>query len=195
MERKNKKTKHKKIFVYIIIALVLVFFISIFFVDFPNKIVSFFLKETPYSLSAETLFDVSLSITPESGEVKAGEELIATVKIINMGIAEAEDVIVEYSLWDKKREHEISKSAETIAVQTSISIVKHIKIPESLVSGDYIIDVAVIYGEEEAGAQSSFIVRGNKSFFNYELFIIIMGIFISLILLYIVYLLKRSQNK
>ncbi len=149
--------------------------------------------ERPYTEFDEPLFDVSVSVEHE--EVDAGEDQIVITKIINMGIEEAKDVVVKYSLWDEKRKNKISESSESIAVQTSMALVRKIYIPEGLSGGDYIIDVEVEYRGQKAKANSTFIVKGEPLFFSYEIIIIGIGIFISLALVYLIYILKKRTRK
>ncbi len=138
---------------------------------------------------------VDISIHLEYDKVRTGENQIVTTKIINMGLKEAEDVLIIYTLWDRAEENKISEYSESVAVQTSLSNVKQIYIPEGLPSGDYVINVKVEYGGKPASASASFVVKNSKSFFSYEIIIIGIGIFISLALLYLIYLLKKRAYK
>lgn len=180
-----------KIFAYLMIGLFLLIFMSVFlFGNFLGKHTGLVTQEE-FSRPAK-LLDISIFL--EYNEIKAGESQIVTAKIINMGAEEVEDILVKYTLWDKTKESKISEYSESVAVQTSISLVKQIYIPLGLTGGDYLIEVEVEYDGNQASTSSSFIVKG-KSSFGYEWIIILIGIFISLILIYIVYLLKRSKNK
>ena len=182
-----------KIFIYSMIGLFLIILISMFlFGDFVGKLTGFAVQEE-FSRPAGPLFDINVFL--EYNKIEAGESQIVTTKIINQGIEEAKDVLIIYTLWDRTKENKISEYSESVAVQTTLSLVKQIHIPEGLSSGNYLIDVEVEYGNQRASASASFVVKSNKSFFNYEWIILGIGIFISLILLYIVYLLRRSKNK
>ena len=117
-----------------------------------------------FSVSAQPLFDVSVSLLPEFGEVEAGGNLIVTTKFINQGISEAKDVLMEYTVYDHNRENKIVEISETVAVQTTFSNVKHIYIPNSLSEGKYFINVKVLYDGKEASASSNFYVKSASEY-------------------------------
>jgi len=138
---------------------------------------------------------IDISIHLEYDKVIAGENQIVTTDILNMGLDEAQDVLVKYTLWDRDKKNKISEYSESVAIQTTLSNVKQISIPIGLPSGDYLIEVEVEYGNQSANASASFVVKGEKSIFNFENIIIGMGIFISLTLIYLIYLLKKRAYK
>jgi len=178
-----------KFFTYSMIGLFLVILISLFL--FGNLVSA----QEEFSRPAE-LIDVLISL--ERGIIEGGEEQIVTTKIINMGLEEAEDILIEYILWDNTKTTRLSEYSESIAVQTTVALVKKIYIPEGLPSGNYIIDVNVIYGKDlnkKASASGTFIIKSTTSFLNFEKIIIGIGIFISLALLYLIYLLKKRTYK
>ena len=175
-----------KNFAYSMIGLLLVILISIFL--FGNLVSA--QEEFPRPAK---LMDVSIYL--EYDEIEAGEKQIVTTKIINMGVEEAEDVLVKYTLWDKSKEIKILEYSESVAIQTSLSNVKQIPIPIGLLNGDYLIEVEVEYGGKPASTSASFVVKSSKSIFSYERIIIGIGIFISLLLLYLIYLLKKRVYK
>ena len=104
---------------------------------------------------------IDISVSLESGEVFAGEELIITTKILFSETTELRDVLVMYTLWDK--DNKISEYSESIAVHTSTSIVKQIYIPLETPGGVYIIEAKVKNGSINSIASSSFIVKDDPS--------------------------------
>lgn len=187
-----------KIFMYAVLTLFLIIFISIFlFGSFWSGIVGKVTGDKDFSRPS-VLFDVSVFLEYE--EIEAGEKQIVTTKVINMGTEEARDVLVKYTLWDGTRENKFSEYSESIAVQTSMALVRQIYIPETLLSGDYLIDVEVEYGEQQANASSSFIVRGRKGSWldekNLILTILIIILLVLVVIIYFLYrLVKRSRGK
>ena len=137
--------------------------------------------------SADPLFDVSVSLFPEFGEVEAGQELYVSVKIINMGINEAKDVLIEYSIWDENHQTKITSSSEIAAVETTITTLKKIHIPIDTKNGKYLAEVLVKYNGNEASANSSFqidsISQFEKNLVIYTLFVVF-GLFIIFIIIF-----------
>jgi len=180
-----------KIFISIILLFLIVCFSIFLFGDLFGKHTGLIIQE---EFSRPTKL-VDISIHLEYDVVTAGENQIVTTNIINMGLEEAEDVLIKYTLWDRAKENKISEYSESVAIQTSLSNVKQIYIPEGLPSGDYVINVEVEYGGKQASTSASFVVKNNKSIFSFERIIIGVGIFISLALLYLIYLLKKRRYK
>ena len=146
----------------------------------------------------EALFDLSVRLQYE--ELEPGNNQIVTTKIINAGLKEAEDIIITYTLLEKDKKDRIVEISETIAVQTSISTVRNIYVPEYIKGGNYIIEVIM---EEKNGnktkAHSSFLVKEkNKNILKLEHFIISILLFFILItifiLLYIIIRLLKKKN-
>ena len=169
----------------IIVLLLLVTLFSIFSFD------SLF-KQTGFSIQNDNAFSVQVSL--EHDKLKAGQKQIVVTKIINRE-TEVDDIIVKYSLWDINKEYKILEFVESVALQTSIGLIREIPLPTELESGNYVVEVEVNREDKKAIASSTFIVEKKKSNVSYDEIIILMGIFISLALIYLIYLLKKSSKK
>lgn len=183
--------KKIKTLVYVLILLFLALFALIFFGNFWKNTTGGTLVRAQNPSSHPS---VSISLAPGFGEVKPGEDLIVIVRIIDMDLVEAEDIIIKYVIYDKNREEEISENSETVAIHTSISVVRHIYIPLGLSSGNYIIDVEVKYDEKKAVASSSFIVTGKYQISEKQIMIIFLSVLL-VVLIIITIILYRLTKK
>lgn len=105
-------------------AIILLVFLSIFF------------------FKKEALLDVMTS--PEKQIYHPGDFVSFNIQIFNMGAKDKFDVTLNYRVLDKN-DNLITGTEETIAISTSASHRKEVRLPNSMKSGDYILKVFANY--------------------------------------------------
>ncbi len=118
--------------------------------------------------------EVKTSAASMISRVAPGELLPISVKLINFGRGKRVDVLITYQILDSNGRVMLEES-ETKAVETTMSHVKIIQIPEDLPSGKYTVLSRISYKGQEAPAISQFQFTVEKK---------ITGIFISQFILY-----------
>ncbi|MDO8508498.1 MAG: hypothetical protein Q7S27_02320 [Nanoarchaeota archaeon] len=147
--------------------------------------------------SKKSLFDVSLNIPAEYKSLNAGDNVFFQVTLLNLGEIGKVDVELEYTIKDFEG-NIIRTLVETVAVETQASFSKVIPLPENIASGDYVVGVRAKYGLSVGIASDVFniIDRGSISLSpRGQTFIVFGIILIILILLFIIYQLRRSKLK
>ncbi len=132
--------------------------------------------------SKKALFDVRVEIPEQFLEVNPGKEIFANIQIFNLGEIGRVDTEIFHIIKDIDG-NIISMEDETIAVETQTSFVKEIKIPASMKSGDYILQVRTKYNNETASSSAWFSVvsKENISWFNVILIFVIVILITSII--------------
>ncbi|MCK4650231.1 hypothetical protein KAT36_03275 [Candidatus Pacearchaeota archaeon] len=114
-------------------------------------------------VSKESLFDIELEIFNEDLKISPGEEMtfeIALMRLLQR--QETMDVTVNYVIKDEE-ENEVLSLSDTRAIETTLSFVKRIDLPEDLIEGKYFLYVQVEYEGKIASASSWFEVESEKS--------------------------------
>lgn len=107
----------------------------------------------------EPLFDIQVTIPSQYQKIFAGEELLASIRLVNLAGPGRVDVYLDYWIKDSE-ENIILKKKETVAVETQASFVRTFKVPETGAPGIYHLFVKLIYGEDkEASASQTFVVE------------------------------------
>lgn len=157
-------------------------------------------KEVPviYEVqSRKSLFDVSINIPAEYKNLNQGDEVFFQVTLINLGEIGRVDLDLEYQIKDFDG-NIILEFTEKVAVETQASFSKTIYLPENLNSGDYVIAVKVKHGLNIGTASDVLSVFDKRSLIlsvHAQLFIFF-GIFlIILLLIFVVYELRRRKYK
>jgi len=104
-------------------------------------------KEIPTAIEVVTkgpVFDVVVEIPEAFKKVKPGEEVMAKTTIYNLEKLGLIDISVEYFIKDIEG-NVIANESESMAIETQISTVKSLKIPEDAKRGDYVFYVRVSY--------------------------------------------------
>ncbi len=110
-----------------------------------------------------SLFDIIVTIPNLYREVAPGSELLASVKLINVGSKGRLDVFLDYWILNDKDEKILSKR-ETVAVETQANFVRTFDIPENAAAGMHRLYARVTYGDGKiADSDFSFHVTGGKS--------------------------------
>ncbi|MBU0962852.1 MAG: hypothetical protein KKD48_03020 [Nanoarchaeota archaeon] len=138
-----------------------------------------------YAQIKKNLLVVSVEVPEEYIEISPGEDLLATINIINKIPEGRIDVVMSYNIKDAYGTELISKS-ETIAIEGRSSFSRNFRIPENAVPGDYTFNVEVKYDENTGVASQSFkvieITKEEKDLI--KILIIVALIIFSIVLVY-----------
>jgi len=103
-----------------------------------------------------SFFDIFITIPQNYEKVELGAELLANVKLINLGSSGRVDVLMVYEIKDVDDKPIITKK-ETVAVETQANFVRTFDIPQDAETGAYKIYAKIIYADgKEAAAEASF---------------------------------------
>lgn len=141
--------------------------------------------------SREALFDLEIKIPEKFLKIPAGENIIAEVKLSNIGIVKETDFIMEYIIKDKEG-NKISFFNETITVETPASFTKKVKIPNNTKEGKYFLYTRAVYNNKTASSSAEFSVI--KSFPK-KIYLILCLIFILSIILILILIFKYYKTK
>ena len=120
----------------------------------------------PWTVIKSSLFDITVDIPDKYKKVYAGDELLANIKLINLGSAGRVDVFLDYSIADSEG-NVILKKKETVAVETQANFVRTFDIREDAEPGIYHIYANIIYADgKEAVSDISFEIM-NKQTYGY----------------------------
>jgi hypothetical protein len=106
-------------------------------------------------ISKSPLFDIKLEVPNRFKYVLPGEDIYAQIELYNLGDYERVDVVLDYIIQNSDGE-EIIKEQQTIAVETSTSFIKNIKIPENIPFGRYVFYIRLTYDSKVASASDLF---------------------------------------
>lgn len=93
-----------------------------------------------FEISSAPMFDVLVNVVDGYRVVNAGSDILITAQFSNFGSPSRKDVTIIYFIVDES-DNELDISKETIAVETTTSIVRRLHIPQSLPAGQYRIKV------------------------------------------------------
>ena len=138
--------------------------------------------------SLEALFDVTLEIPKRYLEVAIGEEILADIKIYNLGEIGRVDAEIEYIIKDENN-NVVTTASDTIAVETQTSFTKTILITKNAKYGRHMFYVRVTYNSKVASASVFFEIaepRISSKEKIYIVSIIFLIIFISILVYYFI---------
>ncbi len=101
------------------------------------------------------LFDVIVEIPEGMKKLTAGEEVTASVEVINMGDVILSDVMFHYSIRDMEG-NIFNSREETLAVEKSKIMDRKLRIPDDMEPGRYIMYVRIDYEGNVAAASDLF---------------------------------------
>ena len=137
--------------------------------------------------SKKSLFDVSLEIPEDFLQINRGDKLFIKLNLYRIESKEQRvDVELEYRILNSKGKVVIFDS-DTVAVETSLSLIHEFDISQNIVPGEYQVYVKAIYKGDVGSATSSFeVVRKKITGLSkiFILLIIILSIFITLIIFF-----------
>lgn len=103
-----------------------------------------------------SLFDIFIEIPDNYKIINPGEELLTSIKLINLGSAGRVDVFLDYWITDPGK-NTILKKKETVAVETQANFVRTFDIPKDAPVGKYTLYARITYADgKEADADHSF---------------------------------------
>jgi hypothetical protein len=111
----------------------------------------------------DSLFDIAVEVPHSFSVVMPGSQLLATIKLINLGSGGRVDVFLDYWITDSAG-NIVLKRKETVAVETQANFVRTFVLPEDIKPGSYNIHAKMTYADgKEAEAQYSFEVERPES--------------------------------
>jgi len=123
----------------------------------------------PWTVIKSSLFDITVDIPDKYKKVYAGDELLANIKLINLGSAGRVDVFLDYSIADSEG-NVILKKKETVAVETQANFVRTFDIRDDAEPGIYHIYANIIYADgKEAVSDHSFEIMGGQTYGHFYL--------------------------
>jgi hypothetical protein len=144
--------------------------------------------------SKESLFDVEVEIPSQYLKTPPGEDIMASIKIYNLGTNNTADALVEYTVKDNKG-IVIAIASDTVAVETQMSYIKTINIPENTPIGRYTLYIVVNYEGKIASSSVFFEVAEEKSLGKEKLYIVLITFFILIIAIIIHYELELKNKR
>lgn len=140
-----------------------------------------------------SLFDIQITIPNNYKIIHPGDELLASVKLVNLGSAGRIDVFLEYWIVDSEQ-NTILKNKETVAVETQANFVKTFDIPKDVKPGKYSLHAKIVYADgKNAEAENSFEVGKKQT--DKQIYYVFTGALGLIILIYIIYKSKPFVEK
>lgn len=93
-----------------------------------------------------SLFDITVEIPDKYKKIHAGDELLTSIKLMNLGSGGRVDVFLDYWITDPGG-NTILKKKETVAVETQANFVRTFDIPENVKPGTYHIYAKITYAD------------------------------------------------
>ncbi|MEK6967291.1 MAG: hypothetical protein AABX51_01530, partial [Nanoarchaeota archaeon] len=129
---------------------------------------------------ADDAINFKVEIPQSYKTVKPGDELLTSIKIINLAQATRVDVILDYWFTDSSG-GTILKTKETVAVETQANFVRPFKLPDELKSGTYSFHSKVTYADgKTAESQETFEIATQTNY--WALYYVLVGVSIAIIL-------------
>ncbi|MCX6749734.1 MAG: hypothetical protein NTW17_03270 [Candidatus Pacearchaeota archaeon] len=144
--------------------------------------------------SKESLFDVEVKIPSKYTKISPGEEILADIKIYNLGTAGSADALVGYTIKDKEN-NIIITAGDTVAVETQMSFTKTLRIPENTALGRYVLYVDVNYEGKIASSSVFFDVVAPKILEKEKLYIVLITFFLLIVGIIVHYELEIRRKK
>ena len=104
--------------------------------------------------SAVPLFDINLDIPESYATLQAGNDLLVSIKLVNLGSAGRIDVFLNYLIKDEQGKILLTK-LETVAVETQANFVRSFYIPPHTKPGRYTIETQLIYSSGHQAASAA----------------------------------------
>ncbi|MBI4116752.1 hypothetical protein HY449_03335 [Candidatus Pacearchaeota archaeon] len=153
-------------------------------------------KQIPVAIEVESLkslLDARAEILKEYKEILPGEEILAEVKLFNLGYTGRVDVSMEYIIKDYDG-NEISIKHEILAIETQTNFIREISIPKNAKYGEYVLYVRATYNGEIASASDGFEVVQYKVTNKEKIFIAAIIVLTILLALFAYYEIREKTN-
>ena len=109
----------------------------------------------------EPLFDVSVEIPTGYQIVQAGDDLLVSIKLVNVGSPGRIDVYLDHSIKDEQGKILLTK-LETVAVETQANFVRSFYLPPHTRPGAYTVETKLVYfNGQQAISRATFQVEEN----------------------------------
>ncbi len=146
--------------------------------------------------SKGALLDVRVEILKEFLKTYPGKEIMAEIKLFNVGEAgNRKDIKINYIIKDTEGK-EIMNEEETVSLETQTSWIKRLTVSKSIESGRYILYIkATTYEGKIASASASFEVIKSTTKQIYTALIILFIILLAIIFYYLLKQRKRLKDK
>jgi len=100
--------------------------------------------------------NIQITIPDDYQIMHPGEEMVASIKLVNLGSSGREDVFLDYWITGPEQ-NTILQRKETVAVETQANFIRFFDIPEDAVLGEYYLYFKVTdFDGKEAVAEHSF---------------------------------------
>ena len=142
--------------------------------------------------SEGALLDVRAEI--QNKQILRGEEILSEIRLFNFGGEGRKDVFIDYIIKDYDG-NEIAIESESLAIETQITFLKRISVPEGISLGKYILYVKVDYEGKIASASDNFEIVSSIVTFREKLYIVIIIILSILLSLMIYWMIVHRMNQ
>ncbi len=106
-----------------------------------------------------SLFDIVVEIPKSYRTLAPGDELLSSIKLVNLGSEGRIDVFLDYWIVDSE-DNIVLKKTETVAVETQANFVRSFDVPENVSPGNYRLYAKITYADGKfADGEHSFVVR------------------------------------
>ena len=154
-------------------------------------------KEILIAIEVESegaLLDVSAEINKNYKEILPGENILAQIKLFNLGGEGRKDINMEYIIRDYDN-NTILTITESLAIETQITFMKEIMIPNNAKIGNYVLYVKAIYEGKIASSSDNFKVVSSKVTEREKVYILTIIILFIILSFIIYYVMSRREKK
>jgi hypothetical protein len=141
-----------------------------------------------------SLFDITVTIPEDYMTIIPGGELLASIKLMNIGSSGRIDVVLDFIIDDPNDAIVVEKH-ETVAVETQAGFVRTFEIPADAVLGTYTLFAKIVYADgKKAGTSQTFMVAeavGTTSNSLYASSYLVYGAITAIIALFLFFERKR----
>ncbi len=146
---------------------------------------------------AQELSKIEVTTIDQFQKIAPGESLPVSMKLFNMGGSGRVDVEITYRIEDAQK-NVITEELETVAVETTASFIKQVKIPPDLKPGKYFVSADMKYPDQKVPAVSRMPFQIEYKFLGFFLdqFIILGSVIIAgvVLILLVVYFINKNRR-
>jgi len=143
-------------------------------------------------VSKNPLMDVKVELLEQFIKSKAGDNIVASVQLYNLGGTSRIDVTLDYFIKNAQ-EDVVYTTSETIAVETQASSLKTIKLPQTLPPGYYIVYVRATY-EGQVASSSEWFSVDKEAEQSLQIVLIAIVVLLVVFILIVFILIKRRKT-
>jgi hypothetical protein len=146
---------------------------------------------------AQELSKIEVTTIDQFQKVAPGESLPVSMKLFNMGGSGRVDVEITYRIEDAQK-NVLTEELETVAVETTASFIKQVKIPPDLKPGKYFVLADMKYSDQKVPAVSRMPFQIEYKFLGFFLdqLIILGSVIIAgvILILLVVYFINKNRR-